>query len=43
MKVLLASGYGSAAVSIAGVDMLPKPYTLDSLRAALAALGAAPG
>jgi len=37
LKVLLASGYGGAAV--AGADTLPKPYTLESLRAALLALG----
>ena len=36
LKVLLASGYGGVAVP--GADMLPKPYTLESLRAVLDAL-----
>ncbi|MFK3736986.1 response regulator [Massilia sp. TN1-12] len=39
IKVLLASGYGGA-VQVPGAAALPKPYTLDSLRTALAALGA---
>jgi len=36
LKVLLASGYGGAALP--GADTLPKPYTLEGLRAALLAL-----
>ena len=39
MKVLLASGFGAAAG--AGIDILPKPYTLATLRAALAKAHAA--
>jgi len=38
IKVLLASGYGGVAV--AGAGTLPKPYTLEGLRAALQALQA---
>jgi PAS domain S-box-containing protein len=38
IKVLLASGYGGVAVTGAGT--LPKPYTLESLRAALDAVAA---
>jgi PAS domain S-box-containing protein len=38
IRVLLASGYGDAA-NVAGAELLPKPYTLDTLRAALEALG----
>jgi PAS domain S-box-containing protein len=37
IKVLLASGYG-AALTVAGAATLPKPYTLENLRAALAAI-----
>jgi len=39
MKVLLASGFGSVQ-PMAGVETLPKPYTLEDLRAALLALNA---
>jgi PAS domain S-box-containing protein len=39
IKVLLASGYGGVAV--AGAGTLPKPYTLEGLRAALQALSPA--
>jgi len=39
MKVLLASGFGGMP-PMAGVDTLPKPYTLEDLRAALLALNA---
>ena len=39
IKVLLASGYGGVAV--AGAGTLPKPYTLEGLRAALQALSLA--
>ena len=42
IKVMLASGYGGAP-QVAGAAMLPKPYTLDSLRVALAGLAPAPG
>ena len=40
MKVLLASGFGATAAG-AGIDILPKPYTLATLRAALAKAHAA--
>jgi PAS domain S-box-containing protein len=43
LKVMLASGYGDASAAVPGAALLPKPYTLDSLRAALAALSAAMG
>lgn len=36
LRVLLASGYGNVA-GLAGVDTLPKPYSLDMLRTALQA------
>jgi len=39
LKVLLASGFGSAPIG--GVDLLPKPYTLEMLDAALASLACA--
>ena len=38
IKVLLASGYGHPNTG-ADVDALPKPYTLETLRAALAGFG----
>jgi PAS domain S-box-containing protein len=40
MQILLASGYGNMA-QVAGVGTLPKPFTLDDLRVALAAIAAA--
>jgi PAS domain S-box-containing protein len=42
IRVLLASGYGGGA-TVAGAGMLPKPYTLEGLRAALLALHPAAG
>lgn len=38
IRILLASGYGSASVTI-GIESLPKPYSLDMLRAALTQTG----
>ena len=39
MKVLLTRGFGSVS-PVAGMDTLPKPYTLGGLHAVLLALNA---
>jgi CheY-like chemotaxis protein len=40
LKIVLASGFGQAA-SLPGVELLPKPYTLDMLRTLLSPAGQA--